>query len=158
MRLGPKEKEILLRLIPGDFVPPSVYLGNTPCEGHSLCGLLNNRSLHRIVYEKKLAIFRYQTLTREEVFEGIATRALRPGRQAAEYNAALRPTPRGCEIIENLKAQEDPRIIQELAQAQNVKPLTDVRSLMGTWPGEVDDGFEEAIDELRHSHGPQAQD
>jgi len=26
----------------------------------------------------------------------------------------------------------------------------DVRALFGTWPGEVDDGFEEAIDELRH--------
>jgi len=42
--------------------------------------------------------------------------------------------------------------LEELAQAQNVKPLTDVRSLFGAWPGEVDDGFEEAIDELRHSH------
>lgn len=42
--------------------------------------------------------------------------------------------------------------LDELAQAQNVKPLMDVRALFGTWPGEIDDGFEEAIDKLRHSN------
>jgi hypothetical protein len=42
--------------------------------------------------------------------------------------------------------------LDELAETQNVKPLADVRALFGTWPGEVDDGFEESIDELRHSH------
>ncbi|MBA3031165.1 MAG: hypothetical protein FP816_20450 [Desulfobacteraceae bacterium] len=41
--------------------------------------------------------------------------------------------------------------LEELALCQNVKPLDDVRVLFGTWPGEIDDGFEEAIDELRHS-------
>jgi len=41
--------------------------------------------------------------------------------------------------------------LDELAQAQNVRPMMDVRTLFSTWPGEVDDGFEEAIDELRHS-------
>lgn len=42
--------------------------------------------------------------------------------------------------------------LDELAQAQNVKPPSDVRALFGTWPGEVNDGFEEAVDELRHAH------
>ena len=28
--------------------------------------------------------------------------------------------------------------------------MADVRALFGTWPGEEDDGFEQAIDELRH--------
>jgi len=42
--------------------------------------------------------------------------------------------------------------LDDLALAQNVKPLADVRVLFGTWPGAADDGFEEAIDELRHSH------
>ena len=41
--------------------------------------------------------------------------------------------------------------LDELAQAQNVRPMMDVMALFSTWPGEVDDGFEEAIDELRHS-------
>lgn len=40
--------------------------------------------------------------------------------------------------------------LDELAESQNVKPMIDVRTLFGTWPGEKDDGFEEAIDELRH--------
>ena len=39
--------------------------------------------------------------------------------------------------------------LEELAKAQNVGPL-DARSLMGKWPGDDDDGFEDAIDELRH--------
>ncbi len=41
--------------------------------------------------------------------------------------------------------------IEELAYSQEVRPMTDVRMLFGTWPGEEEDGFEEAIDELRHS-------
>ena len=40
--------------------------------------------------------------------------------------------------------------LEELARFQNVKFMTDVSALFGTWPGEEDDGFEEMIDELRH--------
>ncbi len=40
--------------------------------------------------------------------------------------------------------------LDELAESQNFKPMVDVRALFGTWPGEENDGFEEAIDELRH--------
>lgn len=40
--------------------------------------------------------------------------------------------------------------LDELAHSQSVKPLSSVRALFGTWPGELDDGFEQAIDELRH--------
>ena len=32
----------------------------------------------------------------------------------------------------------------------NKQPMVDVRDLFGTWPGEEDDGFEEAIYEMRH--------
>ena len=35
--------------------------------------------------------------------------------------------------------------LEELAQVQNGKPLIDVWALFGTWPGDLDDGFEEAI-------------
>lgn len=45
----------------------------------------------------------------------------------------------------------DSPTLDELAQAQQVKPMTDIRALFGTWPGDKDDGFEEAIDALRHS-------
>ena len=47
------------------------------------------------------------------------------------------------------KCWESPPL-DELAESQNVKPMADVQALFGTWPGEEDDGFEEAIDELRH--------
>lgn len=40
--------------------------------------------------------------------------------------------------------------LEELARSQNVQPMTNVRALFGTWPGEENDGFEAAIDELRH--------
>jgi len=42
--------------------------------------------------------------------------------------------------------------LEELALSQNVKPLKDVQALYGTWPGEMDDGFESTIDELRHQN------
>ena len=41
--------------------------------------------------------------------------------------------------------------LDELAQTQNVRPLADISALFGTWPGDINDGFEDAIDELRHS-------
>lgn len=40
--------------------------------------------------------------------------------------------------------------IDDLALAQNVKPLASVGVLFGTWPGSMDDGFEDAIEDLRH--------
>jgi hypothetical protein len=40
--------------------------------------------------------------------------------------------------------------LDDLARQQGVKPVQDVRSL-GTWPGEVNDGFEAFVEELRHS-------
>ena len=41
-------------------------------------------------------------------------------------------------------------LLEELAEAQGVKPMKDPSDLFGAWPGEIDDGLEEAIDELRH--------
>ncbi len=43
--------------------------------------------------------------------------------------------------------------LDELAKLQNVQPMTNVQALFGTWPGEENDGFEAAIDELRHPAG-----
>ena len=40
--------------------------------------------------------------------------------------------------------------LEDLAHSQNVQPVADIRALFGTWPDEEDDGFEAAIDELRH--------
>jgi len=39
-----------------------------------------------------------------------------------------------------------------LAEAQGVKPLKDIKKLFGTWPGDRDDGFEAAINDLRHAN------
>ena len=43
--------------------------------------------------------------------------------------------------------------LQELGRSQSVQPMADIRTLFGTWPDEENDGFEAAIDELRHPGG-----
>lgn len=39
--------------------------------------------------------------------------------------------------------------LDDLASTQGVSPLEDMSTIVGTWPGEVDDGFEQAVDDLR---------
>jgi hypothetical protein len=39
--------------------------------------------------------------------------------------------------------------LEELAESQATVPLQDVSVLFGTWPGDIDDGFEELINNLR---------
>lgn len=39
--------------------------------------------------------------------------------------------------------------LDDLAASQGTVPLQDVTMLFGTWPGDVDDGFEELISDLR---------
>lgn len=55
-------------------------------------------------------------------------------------------SPQGALFSQNF--WESPSL-EELAKAQGVKPMK-ASDIMGTWPGEVDDGFEEWIDEMRH--------
>ena len=42
-----------------------------------------------------------------------------------------------------------PSDIEGLAKAQGVRPI-DIRTLSGTWPDDINDGFDEAIERLRH--------
>ena len=81
----------------------------------------------------KIATIKIHDIERLEDREGEATDLLPQG------------TPISRDFWESLT-------LDELAQAQNVRPMADVRALFGTWPGEMNDGFEEAIDELRRSH------
>lgn len=39
--------------------------------------------------------------------------------------------------------------LEQLAEAQGVQPIQDISVLFGSWPGEMDDGFEESILHLR---------
>lgn len=99
MRLGPKEKQILKKLVIGKFTPPSVYLGDygsCPSGSHTLQRL----------DAKGLVVFRWETQTPEERMR--SNKNLKPGREAAEYNAALRPTPEGEKIINDLINKDCP--------------------------------------------------
>lgn len=40
----------------------------------------------------------------------------------------------------------------DLAAAQGVRPLSNIDALVGTWPGDVDDGFEESVRRLRQAN------
>ena len=62
-------------------------------------------------------------------------------------NRDIDPLSHGTGILQSF--WESPTV-RELAVSQNVRPMADVRALFGTWPGGKDDGFESAIDELRH--------
>ena len=55
--------------------------------------------------------------------------------------------PKGTPILHDFWESQT---LDELAHAQNVKPIADVQALFGTWPDDENDGFEDAIDELRH--------
>ncbi|MDD5540465.1 MAG: hypothetical protein PHG61_07235 [Candidatus Marinimicrobia bacterium] len=52
-------------------------------------------------------------------------------------------------MTEQERTPESPSL-EDLALAQGVKPVADVTTLAGTWPGEMDDGFEDEVDKLRH--------
>ena len=56
--------------------------------------------------------------------------------------------PQGTPISQNF--WESPTL-DELARSQNVQLMTNAQGLLDTWPGEVNDGFEAAIEALRHS-------
>jgi hypothetical protein len=63
-------------------------------------------------------------------------------------NEAIDLLPQGTPISRSF--WESPSL-DELAQAQNVMPVTDVESLLGGWPGDAKDGFEEEICRIRHA-------
>ena len=48
----------------------------------------------------------------------------------------------------------DPASFRQPQKEQNVKPINDLSFFRGTWPGDLDDGFEESIDELRKGSLP----
>lgn len=56
--------------------------------------------------------------------------------------------PQGTPISRNF--WESPTL-EELARSQNVQVMTNAQGLLDTWPGEVNDGFEAAIEALRHA-------
>ena len=62
-------------------------------------------------------------------------------------NEATELLPQGTPISRSF--WESPSL-EELARTQNVMPVRDVSSLLGGWPGDADDGFEEEIHRIRH--------
>lgn len=103
MRLGPKERVILTALSPdGEFVPPSVYMA--PAGGFGSCP--SGYTLNRLV-DKGLVEPRYMTWTPEEARQHMAA-GRAPGRETAEFNAALRLTRAGIEARARILPAAEP--------------------------------------------------
>lgn len=81
-----------------DWTPPSAYLGD-----YGSCP--TGHTLNRLI-EKGLAIFRYQTWTRQEARAELAVKR-KPGRETAEFNAAMKLTPLGVEHWNRLAGAAD---------------------------------------------------
>lgn len=106
---------------------------------------------------------------RDEVFRSIL-RFVRVTGEAREDPATSRIASITISDIERIEAKEDlatemlpsgaplpgdfwqAMSFDELAAAQGVRPLTNIDTLMGTWPGDVNDGFEESIQTLRQAN------
>jgi hypothetical protein len=63
-------------------------------------------------------------------------------------------------LTEKMQAHGHARTLAELIKEQGVHPLTNPEMLHGTWPGDLADGFEAAVEELRRAtdqrSGPQS--
>lgn len=59
--------------------------------------------------------------------------------------------PKSARKSEPIDSFWHPSTLEALAAAQRVHAVTDANELLGGWPGEVDDGFEEEIHRMRRS-------
>jgi hypothetical protein len=48
----------------------------------------------------------------------------------------------------------NPLSLVELAESRGIKPLGKLEEILGEWPGDLNDGFEEWVMEQRKSHTP----
>ena len=108
MRLGPKEKQIIRALTPGEWTPPSVYMAAVG--GFRSCP--SGYTLNRVV-AKGLAEFRYMTWSAaDRRREAVVGR--QPGRETAEHNAALRLTEEGIAAFWKIDRDISTAIIRDL--------------------------------------------
>ena len=109
--------------------------------------------------ERHVEYFRHRGDVREAEQRALRSRRLREqegvgDRELAEYPEVKRsqhdPQLRPADEAKRSFSFWDTPTLDELAGSQRVTPVTDVEDLFGTWPGSEDDGFEQAIEELRH--------
>jgi len=142
-------REIEGRLLMADFKEHGTRCRVHPAVGDPVLCLFDEEQKDDVL-ENILHYVRIVGETREDPFtEKITTIKIHDIiRLEDREDAAADLLPQGTPISQGFWQSPS---LDELAQAQNVKAMTDVRKLFGTWPGDVDDGFEKTIDELRHS-------
>ncbi len=136
------------RLLMADFKEHGARCRVHPSIGDPVLCLFDNEQKDE-VYEDILKYVRIVGEAKEDPTSGKITSIIIHDieRLDDKENEATHLLPQGTPISHSF--WESPTL-EELAKAQNVQPIVDVRALFGTWPGKVDDGFEESIDELRH--------
>ena len=136
------------RLLMADFKEHGTRCRIHPSAGEPILCLFDEEQKDDVL-EDMLQYVRIVGEAREDQFTGrIASIKIHDIQRLEECeNKAADLLPQGTPISHGF--WESPSL-DELAQTQKVQPLTNVRVLFGTWPGDDNDGFEAAIDDLRH--------
>ncbi len=148
-----KGPQINIRTIEGRLLMADFKEHGTRCRVHPSAGdpilCLFDEEQKDEVLDDILQYVRVVGEAKEDTFTGRITSIKIHDIQRLEgfEDTAVDLLPQGTPISRNF--WESPSL-DELALSQNVQPLANVRSLFGTWPGDDDDGFEAAIDSLRH--------
>lgn len=146
-----KEPEVSLRTIEGrllmaDFKERQMQCRVYPSAGSSITCLFDE-ALKEDILKNILCYVRIQGDARENPISGKISRINIHHIESLESKGGV--VSQGSVISQ---AFWESQTLEELARSQDVQPMAEISMLFGTWPGEEDDGFELAIDELRHQH------
>lgn len=136
------------RLLMADFKEHGTRCRIHPSAGEPVLCLFDEEQKDEVL-EDMLQYVRIVGEAKEDAFTGRITSIKIHDIQRLEgcEDKAADLLPQGTPISRNF--WESPSL-DELALSQNVQPLSNVRVLFGTWPGDDEDGFEASIDNLRH--------
>jgi hypothetical protein len=144
-----------LRTIEGRLLMADFKEYGTRCRIHPSAGspvmCLFDESLRDEIYQNILRFVRVTGQARVDPFTGrVASIVISDiERIEADEDEFKESLPSGAPLPGDFW---NPPTFEQLAEAQGVKPVTSLESILGGWPeDEIDDGFEEAINALRQS-------
>jgi len=150
--IGPQlnKRTIEGRLLMADFKEGGSRLRVHPSSGDPVICLFSD-SLRDEVYRSILHFVRVTGEAKEDpVFNKIVSITISDiERIEAKEDQAMEILPSGAPLPGDFWQAMS---FDELAAAQGVRPMTNIDAIVGTWPGDVDDGFEESVHKLRQAN------
>ncbi len=150
--VGPQlnKRTIEGRLLMADFKERGSRLRVHPSSGDPVICLFDE-SLRDDVYRSILHFVRVTGEAKEDpVLNKIVSITISDiERVEAKEDQAIEILPSGAPLLGDFWQAMS---FDELAAAQGVRPLTHIDALVGSWPGEVNDGFEESVHNLRQAN------